>query len=71
MMRENVESKLRNIAAHEIESVTDDWIYKQTKLHAEDIMKLLKRLVGYAGIKAQAEYWNSYTDMNRVITKEL
>ena len=70
-MRENIESKLRNIAAHEIESITDDWIYRQTKMHAEDIMKLLKRLVIYAGVKAKNDFWNSYADMNRVIAENL
>lgn len=70
-MRENVESKLRNIAAHEIESVTDDWIYRQTRLHAEDIMKLLKRLVLCAGVKVRNDYWNSYADMNRIIAENL
>ena len=70
-MRENIESKLRNIAAHEIESVTDDWIYRQTKMHAEDIMKLLRRLVIYAGVKAKNDYWNSYADMNRIIAENL
>lgn len=66
-----VESDVRNVAAHEIVSVTDDWIFRKTKMHAEDIMKLLKRLVIYAGVKAKNEYWNSYSDMNRVIAENL
>lgn len=66
-----VESDVRNVAAHEIVSVTDDWIFRKTKMHAEDIMKLLKRLVICAGVKAKNEYWNSYSDMNRVIAENL
>lgn len=67
----DVETNVRNVAAHEIVSVTDDWIYHKTQLHAEDIMKLLKRLVIYAGVKAKNDFWNSFDDMNRVIAEKL
>lgn len=67
----DVESKVRNVAAHEIVSVTNDWIKNRTEMTGEDIMKLLKRLVARAGIRAKAEYWNSYNDMNFAISAEL
>lgn len=67
----DVESKVRNVAAHEIVSVTNDWIKNRTEMTGEDIMKLLKRLVARAGIRAKAEYWNSYDDMNFAISAEL
>ena len=67
----DVETNVRNVAAHEIVSVTDAWIYHKTHLHAEDIMKLLKRLVISAGVKAKNDYWNSFDDMNCVIVKNL
>ena len=35
----DVETDVRNVAAHEIVSVTDDWIFRKTKMHAEDIME--------------------------------
>ena len=69
-MRE-IESKVRNIAAHEIVSVTNSWIKSRTEMTGEDIMKLLKRLVAHAGIRAKTEYWNSYDDMNAAIAAEL
>ena len=38
---------------------------------AENILKLLKRLVISAGIKVKAEYWHSYEDMNAVISSSI
>lgn len=61
----DIETDVRNVAAHEIVSVTDEWIYAKTKMHTEDIMKLLKRLVVCAGVKAKNEFWDSYAAMNK------
>ena len=69
-MRE-IETKIRNVAAHEIVSVTSEWIHSKTGMSPENILKLLKRLVISAGIKVKAEYWRSYEDMNAVISSSI
>lgn len=69
-MRE-IETRIRNVAAHEIVSVTSEWIRSKTGMSPENILKLLKRLVISAGIKVKAEYWHSYEDMNAVISSSI
>ena len=66
-----VEQSVRNFAAHEVVSVTDEWIYKRVGFHSNDIMKMLKELVIGAKIKAKNEYWNSYNNMNEVIKSKI
>lgn len=72
-MREiiGIEQKVRNVAAHEIISVTDEWFKKTTGKNAHEIMKVIKSLCRYAGIKADREAWDSYLHMNDMIVKEL
>jgi len=76
-----VEEAIRNTAAHEIESITEEWIRRKTKsecvpgmsqgMSSAEILKLLKRVVHYAEIHANTEAWNSYDRMNRTIAEEL
>ncbi|MCI8284794.1 MAG: hypothetical protein HFE90_05930 [Firmicutes bacterium] len=68
----NAESKVRNIAAHDIVSVTDASIKSSTKnLSAKDIFSGLKKLCRYADIPGGKEVWDSYDRMNDLIFKEL
>ena len=67
----NVEESVRNTAAHEIVSVTDDWIYKKVGMHAQDICRLLEKLVIAAGIHIQSRDWDSYDTMNHDIIRAL
>ena len=67
----SVESNLRNIAAHQIISITEDVIRKQTGFTGGQIMDRIKKAFSYAGISVRAEYWNSYNDMNDVIAAEM
>lgn len=69
-MRE-VERKVRNFAAHEIVSVTDDWIFRNVGLRASQIMQLLQRLTVKAGVRVKSQDWNSYQQMNQVIAEVL
>lgn len=62
-----VESKVRNTAAHEIVSVTDEWIYKRTNMHAKEIMQIIQYLCGEAGVVNNKDYWNSYDYFNKDI----
>lgn len=66
-----IESSVRNVAAHEIVSVTDQWIKDKTKgaaRNAWDIFKIIKQLIGYAGLASENDKsWDSYDTMNEMI----
>lgn len=62
-----VESQVRNIAAHEIISVTDEWIREKTGKDAKEILKIIKYLIVQAGINAKEQDWKSYDQMNDLI----
>lgn len=66
-----IESAVRNVAAHEIVSVTDGWFQEKTGKTAEEIFKLLKYLTTRARISANEEDWNSYDQMNKKIEAAL
>lgn len=65
----NVESNIRNLAAHQIISVTEKSIKKKTGFSPEIIMDMIKNLFSYTGIPIKEEYWNSYDEMNQQILK--
>ena len=67
----DVEQNVRNFAAHEIVSVTEEWIEKRTGMKAKDIMELLKSITVQSGINVKKEYWNSYDNMNTVIKNNI
>ncbi len=62
-----LEGKVRNVAAHEMVSVTDEWFMEKTGKNARQIFDLIKYLVREAGVKAKEEDWNSYDVMNKKI----
>lgn len=66
-----VEHKVRNVAAHEIVSVTAEWIQKRIGKKPEDIMAVIQFLCVKAGIAPRKEDWNSYDEMNQKIIQEL
>ena len=63
----NIEDKVRNTAAHQIVSITDEFIENKTGFNSEDIVKKLKKALEYCGINIKSEYWNSYLEMNKSI----
>jgi CRISPR type III-A/MTUBE-associated protein Csm6 len=65
------ESAVRNIAAHEIVSVTDEWFKTKAGKSANDIFANLRFLMARAGINATEEQWNSYDKMNDEIKRLL
>ena len=65
-----IERNVRNIAAHEIVSVTDDWIKSKTGRTAREIFDIIKYLSGMAGINASKKDWDSYDSFNAVIEAE-
>lgn len=67
----NVESNIRNLAAHEIVSVTDETIKNLTGFYGRDIMSKIRELFGYTEISIRKEYWDSYDEMNRKILEQM
>lgn len=65
-----IESVLRNMAAHDIVSVTDEWIVKKIGKPASEIMNLIQYLCIMAGL-SNKEDWKSYDEMNQLITEWL
>ncbi len=63
----SVESNLRNLAAHQIISVTDQTIKTRTGYTGNQIMEMLKAAFVLAGIGVKKEDWNSYDVMNEGI----
>lgn len=66
-----IEEKVRNIAAHNLVAITDDWIRSKCGYTAKQIIKKLKSLSVISGIKVTQEGWNSYLYMNKVIKDKL
>lgn len=64
-----VETEVRNITAHQIISVTDEWIKKKVMMRSDEILAKLKKLAVSSGIKIKNDYWNSYDDMNSKIVE--
>ncbi len=62
-----IEKSIRNIAAHEVVSVTEEWIQKRTGKTVKGILELVRTLVFYAGIKVENRAWESYDKMNQRI----
>lgn len=72
----NVEIAVRNTAAHEIVSVTDDVLKTKTRkirggLDSRGIFKLLKEACPYAGLPGGDKVWKSYDDMNKIILENV
>lgn len=62
-----IESHVRNLAAHQIVSITDEVIIEKTGFSAQKIMDMIKELFDYTGMNIKPNYWNSYDDMNKKI----
>lgn len=66
-----VESRLRNIAAHSIISVTPEWVKEKTGKSVDEILWTIKFLCKKTQINQREENWKSYDYMNEFIIKEL
>ena len=66
-----IEGKVRNVAAHEIVSVTDEWFQTKTGKSAKEIFQILKFLIEKSGIPVKEADWNSYDRMNQEICRYL
>ena len=59
-----VEENARNTAAHNISCITEEFIYKVTKMKANQILEKLCELARYAGIKITDEDLKTYDKLN-------
>ena len=66
-----VEQKVRNMAAHQIVSVTEQLFKENTGKTPKDIMQNIQYLIVQAGIGVKKEDWNTYDNMNSLIAKYL
>jgi hypothetical protein len=66
-----VERNARNIAAHEIVAISDDWLQQELSIDSEKIMKLIKGIAKNAGVGTRESDWDSYQAMNTEIIKYL
>lgn len=67
----DVESKGRNTAAHQIKSVTDEYVKQTTGYTSNEVFNMIVDLLKYTNIPFSKEYLNSYDEMNKKITDEL
>lgn len=63
----DVEQLVRNLVAHEIVSVTNEWIKGKTGFSAENVFQKIKYLMNRSGLNIKTEYWDSYNEMNQII----
>lgn len=67
----NVEEKVRNLAAHNIISITDEKIKNLTGYTSLSVIKLLRSAFIYAGLNIKESYWSAYDDMNSFIIEKI
>ncbi len=65
----NIEQNIRNLAAHDIISVTEERILELTGFSSETIMNKIKKLFSYTDLNVKKEYWDSYDIMNENIIR--
>lgn len=66
-----IEHKVRNIAAHNIVSVTESWVKEQTGKNVSEIMWLVRYICEQVKINVKKENWDSYDAMNQEIIRVL
>ena len=67
----NVEENIRNMAAHEIVSITDDTVKAKTGMSGEKILEMIRKAMGYAGLQVTDEAWASYEKLNEEIIRRI
>jgi len=66
------EEQIRNIVAHEIVEINDDWIHARTGFTAKQLFEMLKQYFGLVcGQNIPVNIWDSYDVLNKAIAKEL
>jgi len=63
----DMEENVRNDAAHQITSLSDDDLCSRTGLNSKQIMDRIQKIFPHTGAPVKKEYWDSYEEMNRKI----
>lgn len=66
-----VERVLRNEAAHQVVSVTEEVICKKLGMSSDEVMEMIREAFPMAGMPITEEQWRSYDVMNRVIIERM
>ena len=67
----NVEHKVRNLAAHQIVSINDDFFKKTAGISAEEMCDKLEELFCISCVKLSSKAWYSYDRMNNFIIQKI
>lgn len=63
----DIETKARNVAAHNIVSVTSEWVREKTGFLPSKIMDMLRKYAMMAQVTNNKNDWHSYDEMNETI----
>ncbi len=66
-----IEQTVRNITAHEIVSVTPEWIKNRSGKYPSEIMEIISYLCDHLEINLKADNWDSYDKMNHCIIEQI
>ena len=66
-----VEGNVRNIAAHEVVSVTEKMVKDRTGYTPTQVMNLVKEAFKYTSLNVREDYWNAYNEMNEFIINRM
>lgn len=67
----DVEKSVRNISAHNLISVTENWVKKYSGYLPMEIYNMLKNYVKKLQWNIKKEDWNSYDTMNEMIIRKI
>jgi len=67
----SIEKNIRNLAAHQIVSVTEQSVIDKTGKSSQDIMNIIKYLIVQAGVGARKDDWDTYDKLNQMIITAL
>ncbi len=66
-----VEEKIRNMAAHQIVSITDEKIEEKTGFTGKQIMDKIISMFSYTGMNIDKKSWSSYDELNQWILRAM
>ena len=71
LLRDDIEENIRNIAAHEIVSITEDKIKQDTGYSSGEIIKHLLDMLRLCGMNVSNKFTAAYDNMNELIIMSL
>ena len=71
LLRDDIEVKIRNNAAHEVVSITEEKIRGETGLSSKEILGYLLDMLRLCGMNGSRKITSAYDDMNEIIIENL